>query len=152
MSVHTLRHETWIPRPVEEVFEFFSSARNLAEITPPFLRFNVLTPEPVQMRAGTLLDYKLRVRGLPIRWRTEIIEWDPPHGFRDIQLRGPYKLWDHSHRFEARDGGTWMEDEVRYELPFGVLGEIARVLMVKRDVEAIFEYRSRKIRELFGAA
>lgn len=149
MKIHTFRRETFVPRAREEVFAFFSSARNLESITPPFLRFHVLTPDPIEMRAGTLLDYKLNVRGLPMRWRTEITEWNPPFGFRDIQLKGPYAMWDHTHRFEERDGGTWMEDEVRYALGFGVFGEIARRVLVERDVRAIFDYRAERIRELF---
>jgi len=148
---YELRRETFIAHPLAEVFQFFADARSLEVITPPFLKFQVLTPGPIEMRPGAVIDYKLKVRGLPIRWRTFIETWEPPHSFSDNQARGPYALWFHTHRFEERDGGTWMEDVVRYALPLGVLGQIAHWLMVERDVQSIFDYRTEKITELFGA-
>jgi len=96
------------------VFPFFAEARNLETLTPPWLKFEVLTPAPIVMRPGTLIDYRIRVHGLPIRWRTEITAWDPPHRFVDVQLHGPYTLWHHTHTFEERDGGTLCLDHVRY--------------------------------------
>lgn len=134
---------------LDDVFTFFSSARNLEAITPPLLRFQVLTPEPIVLGPGAELDYRLSVRGVPVRWTTIIETWDPPHGFSDFQQQGPYALWHHTHRFEAGDGGTWMEDHVRYALPFGIIGRLAHWLVVRRDVESIFDYRARKIDEIF---
>ena len=106
--------ELWLPRRLDEVFPFFAEARNLESITPPWLNFKVLTPAPVVMRAGTLIDYRIRFHGIPIRWRTEIVKWDAPHSFVDMQLRGPYTLWHHTHTFEERGGGTLCIDDVRY--------------------------------------
>jgi ligand-binding SRPBCC domain-containing protein len=149
---YKLVHEQLVPRKLEEVFGFFSGAENLETITPDWLNFRVTSihPQPVQM--GTLINYKLRVRGLPLRWTSEIREWNPPTQFVDFQTRGPYKLWHHTHRFVAEGNNTRIVDEVLYELPFGPLGKIAHALMVKSDVEKIFRYREMKIRELFGQA
>ncbi|MFM2125463.1 MAG: hypothetical protein RL328_1914 [Acidobacteriota bacterium] len=150
MSKHTIRREIWLPHSREEVFEFFSAARNLEQITPPLLKFEVLTPEPIPMGEGTLIDYRLRVHGLPLRWRTKITRWNPPYQFADIQLKGPYKLWDHTHTFLEENGGTRMIDEVVYELPFGPLGDLVHALSVRRDVEEIFRYRNSVIGSLFA--
>mgnify|MGYP003349049391 FL=1 len=150
MSKHTIRREIWLPHSREEVFEFFSAARNLEQITPPLLKFEVLTPEPIPMGEGTLIDYRLRVHGLPLRWRTKITRWNPPYQFADIQLKGPYQLWDHTHTFLEENGGTRMIDEVVYELPFGPLGDVVHALSVRRDVEEIFRYRNSVIGTLFA--
>ena len=150
MSKHTIRREIWLPHSREEVFEFFSAARNLEQITPPLLQFQVLTPEPIPMGEGTLIDYRLKVHGLPMKWRTKITRWNPPYQFADIQLKGPYKVWDHTHTFLEEDGGTRMIDEVIYELPFGPLGDVVHALMVRRDVEEIFRYRNGVIGALFA--
>ncbi len=150
MSRHSIRREIWLPQAREEVFEFFSAARNLEQITPPLLNFQVLTPEPIPMGEGTLIDYKLKVHGLPMKWRTKITRWNPPYQFADIQLKGPYKVWDHTHTFLEEDGGTRMIDEVIYELPFGPLGDIVHALMVRSDVEEIFRYRNSVIGALFA--
>jgi ligand-binding SRPBCC domain-containing protein len=147
---HLLHREQWVPRPIEEVFAFFSDARNLEEITPPFLRFQMLSACPNHIAPGTKLDYKLRVHGLPVRWTTEIVVWDPPRRFEDVQLSGPYRRWHHTHLFEPIDGGTRMTDEVLYSLPFGILGRALQVLIVRRDVERIFNYRYYRIHERFG--
>jgi len=147
MKEFTLHTELWLPRPRSEVFLFFSEARNLETITPPWLRFEVLTPAPIALRAGTLIDYRIRVHGIPIRWRTEIAEWQPPHCFVDVQQRGPYTLWHHTHTFEERDGGTLCADYVRYR-PRG--GALVHWLFVRRDVERIFHYRQRRLSELFS--
>jgi hypothetical protein len=148
MREFTLQTELWLPRPRTEVFPFFSDARNLEAITPPWLQFEVLTPPPIEMQAGTLIDYRIRVHGFPIRWRTEIAEWAPPHHFVDVQLRGPYTLWHHTHTFEERDGGTLCLDHVRYR-PRG--GALINWLFVRRDVERIFQYRQQRLKELFGS-
>ena len=138
--------EQWLPRPLAEVFPFFAAARNLGAVTPPWLRFEVLTPEPVEMRAGALVDYRLRWHGLPLPWRTEISAWEPPHRFVDRQLRGPYRLWVHEHRFAERDSGTLVNDRVTYAVPGGTLVER---LFVRRDVAAIFAFRRAALERLF---
>lgn len=140
--------ELWLPMPPEEVFPFFADAANLNDITPPWLHFRVLTPQPIAMRAGTLIDYALRLHGVPLRWRTRIQAWQPPHRFVDEQVRGPYRQWIHEHTFEARDGGTLARDVVRYAVP---LDFIAHPLFVRRDVERIFAFRQESLRVRFGA-
>jgi ligand-binding SRPBCC domain-containing protein len=149
MNVYSIKRETWVPHPLPEVFDFFSRAENLERLTPLWMRFRILTPQPIRMRVGTLIDYKLRVHGFPVKWRTRIENWNPPHEFVDLQLKGPYKLWHHTHRFIASRGGTLIMDDVRYGLPFGLLGRLVNRLMVSRDVAKIFDYRAEKIREFF---
>lgn len=149
---HTLRREQWIPRPLDEVFPFFADARNLQELTPPWLHFRILSPGSDAVTQGTLIRYRLLVRGIPIRWTTLIREWRPPHLFVDIQQSGPYRLWHHTHRFEAHGERTKMIDVVRYALPLGILGQIAHTLAVRNDVHRIFDYRRERIHHLFGVA
>jgi len=146
MREFTFQAEQWLPRPREEVFGFFGDARNLESITPPWLRFEVLTPPPIGMRPGTLIDYRIRVHGIPIHWRTKIEEWSPPHRFVDVQLRGPYTLWHHTHTFEERDRGTLCRDFVRYRPPGGSL---MNWLFVRRDVNRIFAFRCEKLVQMF---
>ena len=117
-------------------------------LTPPWLKFEVLTPAPIVMRPGTLIDYRITVHRLPIRWRTEIAEWEPPHQFVDLQLRGPYTRWHHTHAFEERDGGTLCLDHVRYR-PRG--GALVHWLFVRRDIERIFQYRQQRLKEMFNS-
>jgi len=133
--------------PPEAVFPFFADVSNLELITPPFLRFRVLTPAPVEIREGTILDYRLRIHGVPVRWRTLIRAWEPPHRFVDEQIRGPYGRWIHEHRFEAVADGTRMVDEIDYASPGGRLVER---LFVDRDVERIFAYRARVLAGRLG--
>lgn len=147
MKEFAFHTELWLPRPRPEVFEFFSDAQNLETITPPWLNFEVLTPKPFAIKVGALIDYRIRIHGFPIRWRTEITSWEPPHQFVDVQLRGPYTLWHHTHTFEDRDGGTLCIDGVRYR-PRG--GALINWLFVRRDVEGIFNYRQQRLQELFG--
>jgi len=138
--------ELWLPRPRDEIFPFFSEARNLEALTPPWLKFEVLTPDPIVMKPGTLIDYRIRIHGIPIRWRTQITEWNPPEYFVDVQLSGPYSLWHHRHTFIERDGGTLCRDDVHYR-PRG--GALMNWLFVRRDVERIFQYRQQRLLELF---
>jgi len=147
MRVHEFSAEQWFPQSPEELFAFFSNAANLDAITPPWLKFRTVTPGPIIMRPGALIDYKLRVRGVPIRWRTRIAVWEPPERFVDEQLRGPYRLWKHEHTFEPRDGGTLMRDRVQYAVPFSWL---VHRLLVRRDVERIFAYRAQKLNGRFA--
>ncbi len=146
---YTFRGEQWLDRSLPEVFAFFSEARNLEAITPPWLRFEVRTVSTAQIQSGTLIRYRLSLRGIPFGWTTQIRSWNPPHRFTDVQLSGPFALWHHTHTFHERNGGTLIKDVVRYRVPFGPLGRIARTLLVRRDVERIFDYRRRRIEELF---
>jgi ligand-binding SRPBCC domain-containing protein len=146
MKIFSYRSEQWLPRTLDEVFPFFADARNLEELTPPWLRFDVVTPEPIPMIVGTTIDYRLAWRGIPLRWTSEIAAWEPPHRFIDRQLRGPYRLWHHEHRFEVGENGTKVIDEVDYAVGGGA---IANHLGVARDIEKIFAFRSARLRELF---
>jgi ligand-binding SRPBCC domain-containing protein len=146
MKEFTLQTEVWLPRPRDEVFAFFADARNLDALTPPWVKFAMLTPGFIDMRAGALIEYRIRVHGIPIRWLTEITEWQPPHYFIDKQLRGPYTLWHHTHTFEECNGGTLCLDHVRYR-PRG--GALLHWLFVRRDVERIFNYRQYRLKQLF---
>ncbi len=147
MKTFTLTNELWLPAPPWDVFPFFADAFNLERITPPMLRFRVLTPPPIAMGVGTLLDYRVWLRGIPMRWQSEITAWEPPHRFVDEQRRGPYRLWVHEHTFAAQDGGTVARDNVRYAAPGG--GLVQR-LFVEPDLRRIFEYRSTALREIFS--
>jgi ligand-binding SRPBCC domain-containing protein len=149
-QLYTLRRETWIPHSLPEVFEFFSKAENLERLTPPWLGFRILTPLPIEMKKGATIAYSLRVRGIPLSWLTQIEEWNPPYEFMDIQAKGPYKLWRHTHRFAALNGGTSVVDIVQYALPFGVLGRLAHRLQVSRDLSNIFDYRATRVQELLS--
>ena len=140
----------WIDQPIEKVFAFFSQAENLERITPPWLHFKILHQSTPAIEKGTLIDYQLKLHGVPLRWRTEISEWNPPFQFIDLQLKGPYHLWKHTHRFTSLGGGTLIEDRVLFELPLGSLGRIAAGSYVLKDVKSIFSYRSQKIFELLA--
>jgi hypothetical protein len=150
MHIYTLKRTQVIPRPIDETFAFFADVANLEAITPDWLHFQILTSGANTMRAGTLIDYRLRWRWVPIRWQTEIRSWGPPFRFVDAQLRGPYQLWEHEHTFEAVAEGTLMRDVVRYALPFGFLGRLAHCGLVRRDLDSIFDYRTRKVATLLG--
>lgn len=148
MSVRTLRRTQWLPRPRAEVFAFFQNPANLAKLTPPWLGFHVLTPQPLEMRAGAIFDYRVSPLGFPQYWRTLIESYDAPNSFVDTQLKGPYKLWHHTHRFEDKDGGTLITDEVRYELPFQPFGELAAG-EIERRLDVIFAYRESAVAAMF---
>ena len=149
-KTYLVEHHQWVPSRREEVFAFFSDARNLEELTPPWLRFSILTPGPISIARGSTIRYQLHWHGLPLNWNTEITRWDPPHSFEDVQLSGPYRLWRHMHRFEPVADGTFMTDIVRYALPFGFVGRAMHRLVVRRNIEEIFEYRFDRIQTLFG--
>jgi len=143
--------ETTIPAPREKVFPFFSDAANLARITPASLGFQIHTPSPITMQEGTLIDYTIRLHGLPMRWRTRIAKWNPPHEFIDEQLKGPYRTWVHHHTFEETAAGhTLMRDKVRYALPLPPFGQIA-LPWVRAEVRGIFAFRQQVILEMFPA-
>lgn len=149
MTVREFKSELWLPLPPEEVFPFFGNAANLDAITPPSLGFRILTPLPIVMREGTLIDYRLRVHGLPLRWRTRISAWQPPRRFVDEQLRGPYRQWIHEHTFEPRNRGTLARDLVRYVVPFDAL---LHQWFVRPDIERIFQFRAAELKRRFSAA
>lgn len=147
-KTYILEHEQFISRPLAEVFPFFADAGNLEAITPEFLNFRILTPRPIPMHPGSLIDYQIKLFGVPLKWRTRIEEFEPPNRFVDVQLRGPYKLWHHTHEFREVEGGTLMTDRVRYQLYLGPLGSLAHTLWVGRTLARIFDHRRQTIERL----
>jgi uncharacterized protein len=148
MKTYLLEREQWLPRPIEEIFNFFSRPENLQTITPPWLDFRMVDA-PEILHAGSLIRYRLRWRWIPIRWTTEISEWDPQQRFVDRAVSGPYQLWNHEHAFMPHQEGTTMHDRVTYALPLGFLGVLAHAAVVRRDVEQIFDFRAEMMRRLF---
>ena len=148
---YRLERSLFLPRPREEVFAFFSDAGNLERITPPFLQFRILTPRPITMKPGAIIDYKLRLYGIPFQWRTLIETFDPASSFSDVQLTGPYRRWHHLHEFIDVPGGTEMRDRIDYELRFRLFAPIIHPLFVRRSVQQIFDYRNKIIAEIFSA-
>ena len=147
MKIFNLKTEQKIKKTPDELFSFFSDAYNLAKITPPWLHFQMLTPAPIEMKVGTLIDYRLKLRGIPIRWQSEITAWDPPHSFVDEQRRGPYRRWVHAHTFLPVSDGTLVRDEVEYAV---LGGRLVQKFFVAPDIEKIFAYRTSKLKELIG--
>ncbi|MCE9606627.1 MAG: SRPBCC family protein [Planctomycetia bacterium] len=151
---YTLRRLQRLPLPIERTFAFFADAGNLEAITPPFLKFRIVSPVPIEMRAGALIEYRLQLFGIPFGWRTEIEAFDAPRRFVDRQISGPYALWHHTHEFrsladpETGALSTEMIDTVRYAIRPALLGPIAERLFVRRTLERIFDYRAKKIVEL----
>jgi ligand-binding SRPBCC domain-containing protein len=153
MKVHVLERTQGVAAPLDEVFPFFAAPANLGVITPPGMGFRILTPPPLVMKEGAVIDYVVTVGGLPMRWRTLITGYDPPHRFVDEQIMGPYSFWHHTHTFAPRpDGGTDLGDVVRYALPLGPLGDLVHALAVRRQIEGIFRYRREVIAQRFGLA
>jgi ligand-binding SRPBCC domain-containing protein len=150
VRAHRLEREQIVPHPLADVFEFFAQPRNLEAITPPWLGFAVLTPDPIAMAPGALIDYRLVLHGLPLRWLTRIEAWEPGRLFVDRQVRGPYRLWHHRHEFEPHPRGTLVRDRVRYALPLGPLGAAAHFAFVRRDLERIFNYRRLAVARALG--
>jgi hypothetical protein len=149
---HRLERTQVVPAPRTEVFDFFSRAENLERLTPAFLNFRIITPLPIEMKQGALIEYRIELAGVPLRWLTEISEWEPGQRFVDIQLEGPYRVWRHTHEFRDVPGGTEMRDVVDYELPFGPLGSVAHALAVRHTLARIFDFRFRAVRAAFSAA
>ena len=151
MREYVLERAQVVPATVDEAFAFFSDARNLERITPPWLRFRILEA-PAELGRGARLRYRLRLFGIPIAWRTEIVEWSPPRSFVDLQRRGPFLLWEHTHRLTPVAGGTEIYDHVRYRLFFGPLGALVRRLLVRGWVEGIFDFRAEQVPGLLSGA
>lgn len=152
MTTYVLEREQVVGAPLDAVFEFFSAARNLEALTPPWLRFQVLTPEPISMHSGTVIEYRLRLRGVSLGWVSLIEEWEPGRRFVDRQLCGPYRLWHHTHEFASHPDGTLVRDRVRYEIPLGPLGALAHRLFVRRDLARVFDFRHAAVLRLLGPA
>jgi ligand-binding SRPBCC domain-containing protein len=146
---HELERTQVVAAAPEEAFAFYADPRNLEAITPPWLRFRIVR-SPGRLHAGARLSYRLRLFGLPVRWETEIVAWRPPRSFTDVQLSGPYRLWEHTHRLAPAAGGTEIYDHVRYRVPGGPAAAVVQRLLVGRWLDGIFDYRARRVRELLG--
>jgi ligand-binding SRPBCC domain-containing protein len=148
--VHHLYREQLVPRALDEVFAFFAEAPNLERLTPPWLGFALTTPTPVQMGTGTLIEYRLHLHRIPLKWISRIELWEPGRAFVDVQVKGPYRLWHHRHEFQPAGSGTLVRDHVTYALPFGGLGDLAHALFVERDLARIFAFRHEAVARLLG--
>ena len=147
MRTFTLTNEIWLPLPPQDVFPFFADAFNLERLTPPSLQFRILTPPPIEMQVGTLIDYRVRLRGIPMRWQSEITAWEPPYRFADEQRRGPYRQWIHEHTFTAQDGGTIARDIVQYAV---LGGAVIQRLFIASELRRIFDYRNAALENNFS--
>lgn len=152
MKTFELKRQQFVPRPLREVFPFFERPENLALITPSWLGFRIVTPSPIRMMEGTVIEYSIKVMGIRARWKSRISVYDPPGAFADEQLEGPYTFWHHTHRFIEVDGGTLLVDEIRYGMPFGILGRIVHNLIVRKQLQRIFNHRAQAIERMFGYA
>jgi len=150
MKLHILNKQTLINKPLEEVFSFFSKPGNLNLITPPELGFEILTELPFEMKKGAVIDYVIKLKGIPLKWKTEITKWEPPFLFEDTQLKGPYKIWIHEHSFKETKSGTIMTDIVKYRSPGWIFEFILHNLFVKKNVSSIFNYREKVLNEIFS--
>ena len=149
MQYNELIKTQFIPKPIDEVFSFFSKPENLEQITPKYLHFKIQTPSPIKMEVGSIIDYTIKLRGIPMKWRSIISSYNPPYQFIDEQISGPYSVWHHTHIFKEKDNGTEIEDYVKYKIPLGFLGRITDYLFVKKDLDNIFEYRKEVINNIF---
>lgn len=151
MKVYTLERKQIVSKKLSEVFPFFAKPENLEELTPPSLNFKIITPTPIEMKEGALIDYTIKISGIPQRWTTLITKFEPPHKFVDQQIKGPYSFWHHTHEFYESKEGTVLLDRVDYGLPFSFLGDIAHALFVKKQLNTIFDYRYQIIQKLFNS-
>ena len=151
MKTYNIKFEQFIDLPINDVFNFFSKPENLSLITPPRLKFDILTPSPIEMKEGQLIDYSLTIMYfIKLRWRTLITDYEKPYRFVDQQIKGPYSLWHHTHKFEEKDGGTLIHDTVTYAIPFGIIGQLIHAIYIKYDIHHIFEYRHKILNEIFS--
>ncbi len=151
MKTYNIKFEQFIDLPINDVFNFFSKPENLSLITPPRLKFDILTPSPIEMKEGQLIDYSLTIMYfIKLRWRTLITDYEKPYKFVDQQIKGPYSLWHHTHKFEEKDGGTLIHDNVTYAIPFGIMGQLIHAIYIKYDIHHIFEYRHKILNEIFS--
>ncbi len=148
MMVRSLTAQTRLERPLEEVFEFFSKAENLNEVTPAALRFQFLTPLPIIMHAGQVIDYRIRLSGIPFNWKTLVTDWEPPFRFVDQQIKGPYIMWRHEHIFIAEGQNTLMTDNVHWASPGGIFEPLINALIVENKVRDIFKFREERFKQL----
>jgi ligand-binding SRPBCC domain-containing protein len=148
--IQHLHREQLVAQPLDEVFAFFAEAANLELITPPWLGFSLTSPDEIVMGPGALIEYRLHLHRLPLRWVSRIALWDPGRSFVDVQVRGPYRIWRHRHEFEPRGHGTAVHDHVEYALPLGLLGDLAHKAFVKRDLARIFDFRRDAVARLLG--
>ena len=140
----------FIPHPINRVFGFFSKPENLEKITPNTLHFKILADLPIDMKVDQEIDYKIRIRGIPMRWRSKILSYDPPNSFIDEQIKGPYALWHHTHNFIEKDGGTYIHDIVKYKIPYGFIGRFLNKVWISKDLNSIFSYRKHEIAKFFN--
>ena len=151
MKTYNLEFEQFIDLPIEDVFDFFSKPENLSLITPPRLRFDILTPTPLEMKEGQLIDYSLKILYLiKLHWRTLITDYQKPYKFIDQQIKGPYTFWYHTHTFEEKDGGTLIKDNLKYVIPFGWIGRAIHFIYIKHDINGIFQYRHKILNDIFS--
>ncbi len=151
MKLYTLHTKILVPIDLDSCFSFFNSPRNLEKLTPKNLSFKILTPGEITMQTGTCIDYQVIVSGIPTRWTSLIQDYEPPHRFTDVQLKGPYSFWHHEHSFHTQEGGTLVEDKVHYGLPLGLLGRLGHSLFIKKQLQGIFDYRKKVLIDLFGS-
>ena len=151
MKTYNLKFEQFIDLPIEDVFNFFSKPENLSLITPPRLKFDILTPTPLQMKEGQLIDYSLKIMYIiKLHWRTLITQYSKPYKFIDQQIKGPYSLWHHTHIFEEKDGGTLIKDDLMYAVPIGFFGQLINSIYIQYDVKSIFKYRHKILDQIFN--
>ena len=149
MKVYKLKYSQVVDANIDEVFDFFSSPENLSILTPEKLNFKILSPTPILMKEGQIIDYTVKLLGVNVRWRTIITEYNRKDKFVDQQLKGPYSMWHHTHEFQELNGKVKMTDTILYAIPFGILGEIVNILWVKKDLDYIFKYREKAITKFF---
>ena len=152
MKLYSLHFKQTINRPIEEVFDFFSKPENLSRITPKKLNFKILTPTPIKMMKGQIIDYTIRLIGFQIHWRTLITDYNPPYSFIDQQINGPYTIWHHKHTFKKTANGVEIYDDITYSIPFGIIGRILHYIWIKKDLEKIFKHREKVIEQIFNMA
>ena len=150
MKTYNVQFEQFIELPINDVFSFFSKPENLSLITPPRLKFDILTPSPIEMKEGQLIDYSLTIMYfIQLRWRTLITDYDKPNKFIDQQIKGPYSLWHHTHIFKEKNGGTLIQDQVTYAIPFGIIGRVIHAIYIQHDIKSIFKYRYKILNKIF---